>query len=137
MATIHNVRCGAMENHEPHNWGIKDGLHCDGQIVTSTPAMSETGRKFVVDDNNGEFLRSAPDHDEWALWTEWVDNVDHSLWYVSDHEGYTMSAEEFGPLPYFPTYGPYARPLMDVLNEYMDSIEPGAGRSVLTGEECC
>lgn len=31
------------------------------------------------------------------------------------------------------------RPLMDVLDEYMATRhpEPGAGRSALTGEECC
>lgn len=146
-----------------------------------TTYMSTTGRKFIVDDNNGEFLPSAPDHDEWAVWTEWVDNIDGSLWYVSDHEGYTLDAEEFGPLPDFLTYGPHLRPLQDVLDEYMAGlqakregkvkavkcgtlephdehnwgignglvcdgrglaaddrqVEPGAGRSALTGEEYC
>lgn len=107
--------------------------------------MSTTGRKFIVNDMDGEFLPSQPDHDEWTVWTEWVDNIDQSLWYVSDHEGYTLDAFEFGPLPDFPTCGPQAQPLREVLTEYMAELilerakecEPGAGRSALTGEECC
>lgn len=58
----------------------------------------DTGRTFIYDDLNACLVREAPkDHDEWAVWTEWRDE-DGDIWYTSDHEGYTLDPEEFGPI---------------------------------------
>lgn len=56
-----------------------------------------TGRMFIYDDYNACLVKSVPDHDEWHVWTEYRDE-DGAFWYVSDHEGYTLDAEEFGPI---------------------------------------
>lgn len=79
----------------------------------------ETGRRFLVDSNDGgEIIAAAwggtesqasldnmfadifanEDDAQIAIWTEYKD-ADGELWYVSDHEEYTLSAEEFGPIP--------------------------------------
>lgn len=63
-----------------------------------------TGRTFIVDVDgditamaeNGASLEDAAD-DEDHIWSEYKD-ADGDLWYVSDHEEYTLSAEEFGPI---------------------------------------
>lgn len=58
----------------------------------------ETGRYFIADQRNGgELVTSIPDHDEWNVYTECGPDEDGAFWYVSDHEGYTLDAEEFGP----------------------------------------
>lgn len=58
-----------------------------------------TGRTFIYDDANGCLTKAEPNHDEWHRWEEYRDD-DGDLWYVSDHEEYTLGAEEFGPIEY-------------------------------------
>ena len=55
----------------------------------------ETGRMFIYDSSICGLVAVAPDHDDWHYWTEMKD-ADGDLYYVSDHEGYTLDAEEFG-----------------------------------------
>lgn len=57
---------------------------------------SATGRTFIYDDYNVVLVTSEPDHDEWHLWTEYRDE-EGEFTYVSDHEGYALDSEEFGP----------------------------------------
>lgn len=63
-----------------------------------------TGRQFIYDSDNMSLLHyplagneSLADSVDWAVWTEYKD-VDGDLFYVSDHEDYTLSADEFGPI---------------------------------------
>jgi hypothetical protein len=63
-----------------------------------------TGRSFIVDEDgditamatNGASLEDAAGGED-HIWLEYKD-ADGDLWYVSDHEEYTLSAEEFGPI---------------------------------------
>lgn len=68
----------------------------------------ETGRKFIYDNRNARVVADEPDHDEWNLWTEYLAD-DGEFTYVSDHEGYALDAEEFGPISdreaYWATHG--------------------------------
>lgn len=57
----------------------------------------ETGRVFIHDDSICELVNTVPQHDEWHLWTEFK-GADGEMTYVSDHEGYALDAEEFGPI---------------------------------------
>lgn len=57
----------------------------------------DTGRYFIVDDVDCKLVTSVPDHDDWHVWTEMGPDDEGEFWYVSDHEGYTLDAEEFGP----------------------------------------
>ena len=57
-----------------------------------------TGRKFIHDDWNVKLVAEKPNHDAWHEWTEYR-AADGSLYYVSDHEDYTLDADEFGPIP--------------------------------------
>jgi hypothetical protein len=105
MAGLHECgRCGyrfedgpSLEQHEYAG--------CEG-----FEAGQPTGRTFLVDSSDGgeiigmstngsQFPEYADDagHDL-AVWTEYKD-ADGDLWYVSDHEEYTLDAEEFGPIP--------------------------------------
>ncbi len=59
--------------------------------------MKKTGRVFIHDDYNVKLVTTVPDHDEWHLWTEFRGD-DGDLIYVSDHEDYTLVADEFGPI---------------------------------------
>lgn len=62
--------------------------------------MTATGRRWYVVDGDDELLSvdewDAPDL-PYAIWTEF-DGPD-GKYYVSDHEDYTLTAEEFGPIP--------------------------------------
>lgn len=59
--------------------------------------MEETGRVFYVIEGECEALTHQPYGFDYATWTEHRDE-DGDLWYVSDHEGMTLDAEEFGPI---------------------------------------
>lgn len=82
------------------------GLHGDGGEYSVIRTVSEdcplaigrpTGRWFIYDDYNTKLVRDEPDHDEWHRWEEYRE-ADGDLWYVSDHEDYTLGADEFGPI---------------------------------------
>lgn len=61
--------------------------------------MNDTGRSWFVIEGEDELLKEEPMPPLVAAkWTEVLDE-DGELWYVSDHEGYTLDAEEFGPIP--------------------------------------
>lgn len=72
----------------------------------------ETGRKFIYDSDDMRLLHhpladgERPYGDNWAVWTELRD-ADGELWYVSDHEEYTLDAEEFGPIEECPVCKSY------------------------------
>jgi hypothetical protein len=65
-----------------------------------------TGRTFLVDSSEGGEIVGmavngaslAGDDPDMAIWTEYLAD-DGGLFYVSDHEDYTLDAEEFGPIP--------------------------------------
>lgn len=60
--------------------------------------MRATGRRWFIRDGEVDLLNEPPtDTVEYAEWTEYTDG--DALWYVSDHEDYTLDAEEFGPIP--------------------------------------
>lgn len=68
--------------------------------MTDNTYSRPTGRKFIIDNlKGGEMVFTFPDHDEWSVWTEYQDVEDDELFYVSDHEDYTLVAEEFGEIP--------------------------------------
>jgi hypothetical protein len=68
----------------------------------------ETGRTFLVD-GDGDILQmstngyqfddvAVEDDGNEHVWTEFKD-ADGELTYVSDHEAYALTADEFGPIP--------------------------------------
>lgn len=61
---------------------------------------TETGRVFYVIDGDTVAYTDVPSNVDYATWTEHRAEVQggYELWYVSDHEGMTIDAEEFGPI---------------------------------------
>jgi hypothetical protein len=74
-------------------------MHNESCLPGCDQYYHETGRVFVYDSRNDVIMDIAPtDHDDWAVWTEFLD-ADGELSYISSHEDYTLDAEEFGPIP--------------------------------------
>lgn len=102
------------------------------EACTGDSNGQETGRRFLVDSNEGgEIIAmvsdvsvhawldnyfadcfAEEDDPQLAVWVEYKD-ADGELWYVSDHEEYTLDAEEFGPIPSADHNGP-------ITNDYKD-----------------
>jgi hypothetical protein len=71
-------------DHEPN---INDPRNAVGAVPT--------GREFVTNDEGEHIAPKVPTWDD-AIWTEFR-AADGSFFYVSDHEDYTLAADEFDP----------------------------------------